>query len=186
MLQQRSLPEEKEEDNNHDFDDNPYQLIYQYSDEPQEDADTPFPYVQGATQGGPAPIVYSVAQSKVVVYRPNEATTTPEPSTTISTTTSPSSPTYSPTTARPFFYQAPEVLPQPPPPPPSIRRNPQRQVIFNKRREGSGGVSRPFEYLSRLSSFLSDRVFTGRPTKARPRPDRPKLITRRISSSARR
>ena len=56
-LEERSLPEEEE---------NPYQLIYQYSgEEEEEDAfyqytndeveeDAPFSYVQGATQGGPA------------------------------------------------------------------------------------------------------------------------------------
>ena len=79
MLQERSLPESE---------DNPYQLIYQtvpqqdISNE-QTDDETPFVYEQGASQGGPAPIVYSLAQSKVVVYRPNElTTTTPEPTTT--------------------------------------------------------------------------------------------------------
>lgn len=172
MLQERSLPE---------VDDNPYQLIYQtapqhgYSDSDEP----PFPYEEGATQGGPAPIVYSLAQSKVVVYRPNElTTTTPEPTTTSTTTTTTSPlPTSSTTTARPFFYQAPET--QPPVPALSRRPNPTRQVLFNKRREGGGGVSRPFEYLSRLSSFLSGRVLPGRGVRPRPRPERPQLITRR-------
>ena len=64
MLQERSLPESE---------DNPYQLIYQtvpqqdISNE-QTDDETPFVYEQGASPGGPAPIVYSLAQSKVVVY----------------------------------------------------------------------------------------------------------------------
>ena len=190
-LEERSLPEEE---------DNPYQLIYQYSgEEEEEDAfyqytndevmeDAPFSYVQGATQGGPAPIVYSLAQSKVVVYRPNELTTSaPEPTTQSTTTTTTT--TLPPTTARPFFYQAPTTQPPPPPlpqtRPPPKRHNPQRQVLFNKRRDG-GGVSRPFEYLSRLSSFLSDRVFTGRSGPGRPRPERPQLITRRTGGSSRR
>lgn len=182
MQAERTLLEDGE-------DDNPYQLIYQtgpmeHSPQPQEDEKTPFAYVQGATQGGPAPIVYTVARPKVAVYRPNDATTTTELTTTRATSTSPAPPTLPPTTARPFYYQAPET--QPPPPPPQ-RPNPRRQVIFNKRREGGeGGVSRPFEYLSRLSSFLSGRVFTGRPTNKRPRPDRPKLITRRTDVASRR
>ena len=182
MLQERSLPES---------DDNPYQLIYQtapqqgYSDQTSVD-EPPFPYEQGVSQGGPAPIVYSLAQSKVVVYRPNElTTTTPEPTTTSTTTTTTSPlPTLSTTTARPFFYQAPET--QPPVPALSRRPNPTRQVLFNKRREGGGGVSRPFEYLSRLSSFLSGRVLPGRGVRPRPRPERPQLITRRTGGSGRR
>ena len=175
MLQERSLPE---------VDDNPYQLIYQTVPQQdiskeQTDDETPFVYEQGTSQGGPAPIVYSLAQSKVVVYRPNElTTTTPEPTTTSTTTTTTSPlPTSSTTTARPFFYQAPET--QPPVPALSRRPNPTRQVLFNKRREGGGGVSRPFEYLSRLSSFLSGRVLPGRGVRPRPRPERPQLITRR-------
>ena len=175
-LQERSLPEAE---------DNPYQLIYQTA--PQQgysDSDEPpFPYEQGATQGGPAPIVYSLAQSKVVVYRPNElTTTTPEPTTTSTTTITTGPPLTSPTTtARPFFYQAPET--QPPAPAQPRRPNPTRQVLFNKRREGGGGVSRPFEYLSRLSSFLSGRVLPGRGVRPRPRPERPQLITRRTGGS---
>ena len=61
--------------------------------------------------------------------------------------------------------------------------------IFNKRpTSGSGSVSRPFEYLSRLSQFLSDRVFTGRTKVRKNHTKNPRLalITRRQSDSGQR
>lgn len=158
--------------------------------------ETPFPYVKGPTDGGPAPIIYSVAQSKVAVYRPNELTTTPEPP----TSSSPSEPVSS-STAKPFHYQAPLTNPPIYPPsqeynqyppqsqtPPHFGKHPpvirKRPLIYAKRRpEGPAQVSRPFEYLSRLSHFLSDRVFTGRTKLRKKSGEYPTLVTRRLEGS---
>ena len=174
MLQERSLLQT----------DNPYQLVYQSS---YSDTEPPFPIVQAPAPTNPTPIIYSLAQSKVKVYRPNEIPTTTTSTTTTSipdlTLPTPALPSTIPTTARPFYYQTPDPLP---PPPPSHHHNPHRPVLFNQRQEGGGSkVSRPFQYLSRLSSFLTDRIFTGR-TKKRllPRQERPQLVTRRTEGSS--
>lgn len=139
----------------------------------------PFSYIS-SSEDQTKPIIYSVAQSKVAVYKPNKQT----PTTTTTTTTT--STTTTSTTIRPFHYKL------PPSQQPQRRKNDiqqkqrQRPLVFNKRpHHGSGSVSRPFEYLSRLSQFLSDRVFTGR-TKVHKTPGskaRPTLVTRRISDS---
>ena len=143
----------------------------------------PFSYVS-SPEDQPAPIIYSVAQSKVAVYKPNKQTPTTTTTTTTTRTTRPTTTTTS-TTIRPFHYKL------PPSQEPKQRNNikekqHKRPLVFNKRpHQGSGSVSRPFEYLSRLSQFLSDRVFTGR-TKVHRNPadnPRPTLITRRISDS---
>lgn len=187
MLQERALPQQKQDSNQ---DSSPDQANVQSSPE------TPFPYVKGPTESGPAPIIYSVAQSKVAVYRPNESTTTTEPPTSLS----PSEPISS-STAKPFHYQAPLTNPplypsnqeynqypsQPQVAPNFGKHTPvsrKRPLIYAKRRpEGPAQVSRPFEYLSRLSHFLSDRVFTGR-TKLRKKPgEYPTLVTRRLEGS---
>jgi hypothetical protein len=67
-----------------------------------------------------------------------------------------------------------------------------RPLLYNKRRPSDGGeaglsqVSRPFEYISKLSSFLSDRVFSSGDSNRRlgsNRADstaRPQLIRRRV------
>ena len=171
-----------------------YLFVFQYSttaapvfqerslSQPEEDS-VPFSYVSN-TQEKPASIIYSVAQSKVAVYKPNKQTTSTTTTTTPTTTTSSATTTAS-TTIRPFHYKLPpseepqnrEVI---------IKKQHKRPLVFNKRPpNGSGSVSRPFEYLSRLSQFLSDRVFTGR-TETRKdfasRP-RPSLIMRRGSDS---
>merc|ERR1712050_78821 len=111
-----------------------------------------------------------------------QTTSTTTTTTTTSTTTTTPTTTAS-TTIRPFHYKLPpseepqnrEVI---------IKKQHKRPLFFNKRPpNGSGSVSRPFEYLSRLSQFLSDRVFTGR-TKVRKnhtKNPRPALITRRQS-----
>merc|ERR1712024_18641 len=101
-----------------------------------------------------------MGQSKVAVYKPNKQTPTTTTITTTTTTTTAT--TTASTTIRPFHYKLPpseepqnrEVI---------IRKQQKRPLVFNKRPpNGSGSVRRPFEYLSRLSQFLSDRVFTGR------------------------
>ena len=180
MLQERALPKLSPE-----IDEDTFLGQSQVQSSPE----TPFPYVKGPTEGGPAPIIYSVAQSKVAVYRPNELTTTTEPPVTASPTSS--------STAKPFHYQAP--LTNPPLYPPNSELNypskPQipphfgnhapvirkRPLIYAKRRpEGPSQVSRPFEYLSRLSHFLSDRVFTGRTKLRKKSGDQPTLVTRRL------
>ena len=150
-----------------------------------EDQSVPFSYVSN-TQEKPATIIYSVAQSKVAVYKPNKQTpsTTTTTSTTTSRTTTTATTTAS-TTIRPFHYKLPpseepqnrEVI---------NKKQQKRPLVFNKRpANGSGSVSRPFEYLSRLSQFLSDRVFTGRTEMRKDvakRP-RPPLLMRRGSDS---
>ena len=132
----------------------------------------PFPFVTSASSG-PAPVIYSVAQSKVVVYKPEKTTTTTTTTTTATTTISETTTT----TARPFHYQ----LPPSPESPPAVvpggqeglqvqggqarvgAKKPPRPLLFTKRRPDQTRVSKPFEYLSKLSQFLSDRVRTGRP-----------------------
>ena len=147
----------EEEDDLHDDDEDNDHL-------PDDLQSAPFPFVTSASSG-PAPVIYSVQQSKVRVYKPESTTstttTTARPSTTTSTTTTS-------TTVRPYEYQLPPSTdaPQPRPPvQPQVRRDQphQRPLVFSKRRPGpgEGRVSKPFEYLSRLSNFLSDRVFTG-------------------------
>ena len=188
MLQERALPELIEENNQEKSASDQGQV--------QSSPETPFPYVKGPTDGGPTPIIYSVAQSKVAVYRPNELTTTTEPPTSSSAPKPVSS-----STAKPFHYQAPLTNPPIYSPsqefnqfpahsqsqshfgkqPPLIRKRP---LIYNKRRpEGPAQVSRPFEYLSRLSHFLSDRVFTGRTKLRKKSSEFPVLITRRLEGS---
>ena len=71
-----------------------------------QDPSPPFPYE--AAGAGPG-VIYSVAQSKVAVYRPDAAPPTAPPTTTASTTPS--------TTARPFHYQT-NAPPAPPSPSP--------------------------------------------------------------------
>ena len=157
---------------------------------PDDLQSAPFPFVTSASSG-PAPVIYSVQQSKVRVYKPESTTsttTTARPSTTTTSTTTTS------TTVRPYEYQLPpssEAPRQRPPvqPPvpvqPQVRRDQQQQrpLVFSKRRPGpgEGRVSKPFEYLSRLSNFLSDRVFTG-PGRRQGGPDtrrRPPLVRHR-------
>lgn len=145
----------------------------------------PFSYVS-SSQEGPAPIIYSIAQSKVAVYKPNIPTTTTTTSTTTRATSFAS--TTLATTIRPFHYKLPPTE-EPQNKMNVIKKKYERPLVFNKRpTSGSGSVSRPFEYLSRLSQFLSDRVFTGR-TKVRKnhtKNPRPALITRRQSDSGQR
>jgi len=187
MLQERTQPQQIQENNQDTFAD---------QGQLQSSPETPFPYVKGPTDGGPAPIIYSVAQSKVAVYRPNELTTTIEPP----TSSSPTEPVSS-STAKPFHYQAPLTNPPiypanqeynqyPPKPqtPPHFGKHPpvlrKRPLIYAKRRpEGPAQVSRPFEYLSRLSHFLSDRVFTGRTKLRKKSGEYPTLVTRRLEGS---
>ena len=180
MIQERTLPQLSPENDQDTFLD---------QSQVQSSPETPFPYVKGPTDGGPAPIIYSVAQSKVAVYRPNEVTTTTEPP----VRSSPTEPINS-STARPFHYQAPLTNPplyseqnQPSKPkiPPHFGKHAsvirKRPLIYAKRRpEGPSQVSRPFEYLSRLSHFLSDRVFTGRTKLRKKSGDHPTLVTRRL------
>ena len=158
---------------------------------PDDLQSAPFPFVTSASSG-PAPVIYSVQQSKVRVYKPESTTTTTtttaRPSTTTSTTTTS-------TTVRPYEYQLPPSTeaPQPRPPvQPQVRRDQpqlpqQRPLVFSKRRPGpgEGRVSKPFEYLSRLSNFLSDRVFTG-PGRRQAGPGtrrRPALVRHRTQGS---
>jgi len=180
MIQERTLPQLSPENDQDTFLD---------QSQVQSSPETPFPYVKGPTDGGPAPIIYSVAQSKVAVYRPNEVTTTTEPP----VRSSPTEPISS-STARPFHYQAPLTNPplyseqnQPSKPkiPPHFGKHAsvirKRPLIYAKRRpEGPSQVSRPFEYLSRLSHFLSDRVFTGRTKLRKKSGEHPTLVTRRL------
>ena len=127
---------------------------------PDDLQSAPFPFVTSASSG-PAPVIYSVQQSKVRVYKPESTTTT-----TTTTTVRPStSSTTTSTSVRPYEYQLPPST-EAPPVQPEVRRHQrpqQRPLVFTKRRPGPGEprVSKPFEYLSRLSNFLSDRVFTG-------------------------
>ena len=100
-----------------------------------------------------------------MVYKPEKTTSTTTTSTTTSTTAVPTTTTAT-TTIKPFHYQLPSTPEAPPslPHPASTKRLPpkQRPLLYAKRRPGeSGTVSKPFEYLSRLSQYLSDRVFTG-------------------------
>ena len=145
MFQERTLSDVAEDDN----------LV-------DDDISAPFPFVTSASSG-PAPVIYSVAQSKVVVYKPEKTTsTTKTPPTTSSTTQTTSASTT--TTVKPFHYQLPSTEPvvqnvQ------TIPRNniKKRPILYAKRRPGGKtSVSKPFEYLSRLSQFFSDRVLTGR------------------------
>jgi len=182
MLQERALPELTG--------DNTHNVIS--ADQVLSSPETPFPYVKGPTNGGPAPIIYSVAQSKVAVYRPNELTTSTVPPISSSSTQPVSS-----STARPFHYQTPLTST------PVYQTGPEsneyysqshfgkhqqhpklvrkRPLIYAKRRpEGPTQVSRPFEYLSRLSHFLSDRVFTGRTKLRKKSGEFPALVTRRL------
>ena len=110
----------------------------------------PFPFLtSSSSSSGPAPVVYSVQQSKVRVYKPEKTTTT---TTTATTTTTPATAT-TVSTVRPFHYQlppqaAPEVrAPPPPPPQPQLQPHPKRPLVFAKRRPGASEatVSRPFE-----------------------------------------
>ena len=152
----------------------------------------PFPFVTSASSG-PAPVIYSVAQSKVVVYKPEKTTTTTTATTTISETTT--------TTARPFHYQLPPSPESPPaviPGGPQVQggqarvgaKKPPRPLLFTKRRPDQTRVSKPFEYLSKLSQFLSDRVRTGRPRagvgtrRFAQNRGRGQLITRRTQEAA--
>lgn len=186
MLQERALPKLTDENNQEPSPADQGQV--------HSSPETPFPYVKGPTDGGPAPIIYSVAQSKVAVYRPNELTTTTEPPTSSSAPEPVSS-----STAKPFHYQAPLTNPPIYSPgqefnqfpahsqshfgkhPPVVRKRP---LIYAKRRpEGPAQVSRPFDYLSRLSHFLSDRVFTGRTKLRKKSGEFPALITRRLEGS---
>ena len=159
----------------------------------------PFPFVTSASSG-PAPVIYSVAQSKVVVYKPEKTTTTTTTTTTATTTISETTTT----TARPFHYQ----LPPSPESPPAVvpggqeglqvqggqarvgAKKPPRPLLFTKRRPDQIRVSKPFEYLSKLSQFLSDRVRTGRPRagvgtrRFAQNRGRGQLITRRTQEAA--
>jgi len=185
MLQERALPTLQTNNQDESYD----QLQVQSGPE------TPFPYVKGPTEGGPAPIIYSVAQSKVAVYKPNELTTTTE-----TPTTSSSPEPVSSSTAKPFHFQAP--LTNPPLysqsqeqkrylPPQNVKPHGnhhtvhrKRPLIYAKRRpQGQAQVSRPFEYLSRLSNFFSDRVFTGRTKLRKNSGEYPQLVTRRLDGS---
>ena len=155
---------------------------------PDDLQSAPFPFVTSASSG-PAPVIYSVQQSKVRVYKPESTTTTVRPSTTTTTTTS--------TTVRPYEYQLPPSTEQPPPQSHDQshdrshdrpRDQPhQRPLVFSKRRPGPGEarVSKPFEYLSRLSNFLSDRVFTGPQRRQRTESQRQRrpLVRHRTQSS---
>ena len=153
---------------------------------PDDLQSAPFPFVTSASSG-PAPVIYSVQQSKVRVYKPESTTsttttTTARPSTTTSTTTTS-------TTVRPYEYQLPPSSEPPQPRPPvqpqvQSHQPQQRPLVFSKRRPGpgEGRVSKPFEYLSRLSNFLSDRVFTGDTRRRQGAPDtrrRPALVRHR-------
>ena len=154
---------------------------------PDDLQSAPFPFVTSASSG-PAPVIYSVQQSKVRVYKPESTTTTTvRPSTTTTTTTTTS------TTVRPYEYQLPPSTEQPPAQShdqfhDQPRDQPhQRPLVFSKRRPGPGEarVSKPFEYLSRLSNFLSDRVFTGPQRRQRTESQRQRrpLVRRRTQSS---
>jgi len=132
---------------------------------------SPFAFVaQDEDPGIEHQIVYSVAQSKVAVYSPQETTTTKEPSTRI---------TMPLTTAKPFHYQKPKSenyykdvkIVQKPPNIPFHRKEAierqrvaaklNRPLLYTKKKpdkEVGPQVSKPFEYLTRLSSFLSDQV----------------------------
>ena len=123
---------------------------------PDDLQSAPFAFVTSASSG-PAPVIYSVQQSKVRVYKPESTTTT---TTTVRPSTTPRPTTSTSTTVRPYEYQLPPSTQ--PPQRPQVQPQ-QRPLVFSKRRPGpgEGRVSKPFEYLSRLSNFLSDRVFTG-------------------------
>ena len=157
---------------------------------PDDLQSAPFPFVTSASSG-PAPVIYSVQQSKVRVYKPESTTTT-------TTTVRPSTTTTTSTTVRPYEYQLPPSTEQPPAQPPAQshdqfhdqpRDQPhQRPLVFSKRRPGPGEarVSKPFEYLSRLSNFLSDRVFTGPQRRQRTEPQRQRrpLVRHRTQQSS--
>jgi hypothetical protein len=158
----------------------------------------------------------------VAVYRPDLAQPLPPPppapSAAIALTTP--EPPVVPYQYQPALFDVSGVTPPPPrvagftrqarPPPPQQQQqkpppqpnNSNRPLLFAKRRPESGGgddasggaqVSRPFEYLSKLSTFLSDRVFSAagdaqrRLSSAnRAATPRPQLITRRVPISTRR
>ena len=150
---------------------------------PDDLQSAPFAFVTSASSG-PAPVIYSVQQSKVRVYKPESTTTT---TTTVRPSTTPRPTTSTSTTVRPYEYQLPPSTqpPQRPQVQPQVRRDQpqQRPLVFSKRRPGpgEGRVSKPFEYLSRLSNFLSDRVFTG-PSQRQGGPEqrrRPALVRHR-------
>ena len=136
-----------------------------------DDISAPFPFVTSASSG-PAPVIYSVAQSKVVVYKPEKTTSTTTTTTTSTTTQTASASTT--TTVKPFHYQLPSTEPVVQNVPTLPRNNiKKRPILYTKRRPGGKtSVSKPFEYLSRLSQFFSDRVRAGRTqrTQNRQRP----------------
>ena len=147
----------------------------------------PFPYVTSSSSG-PAPVIYTAAQSKVAVYKPSKTTTT----TTTTTTAAPTTTLATTTTVRPYQYQIPTSetaapAPQPPPAPPAPAGGQRkRPLLYTKRRQGGAQVSRPFEYLSRLSQFLSNKI-KSRPgqynNSSRSSRPPPQLQTRRIQHS---
>ena len=158
LFQERTLAADQEAawvednliDNNNNKDTSNSNLI----DDPRA---APFPFLTSASSSsGPAPVVYSVQQSKVRVYKPEKTTTT----TTTSTTTTAATTTTTASTVRPFHYQlppqaAPEVRARPPPQPqPQLQPHPKRPLVFAKRRPGASEatVSRPFEVRTRAGN----------------------------------
>ena len=170
MFQERTLAGVGEEEDDLSDDEDNDRL-------PDDLQSAPFAFVTSASSG-PAPVIYSVQQSKVRVYKPESTTTT---TTTVRPTTTPRPSTTTSTTVRPYEYQLPPST-HPSHQRPQVQPH-QRPLVFSKRRPGpgEGRVSKPFEYLSRLSNFLSDRVFTG-PGRRQGGPDlrrRPALVRHR-------
>ena len=150
---------------------------------PDDLLSAPFPFVTSASSG-PAPVIYSVQQSKVRVYKPEITTTTKSTSTARPSTTTSAQATPGGTPVRPYEYQLAASSTELPRRPPA--RPQQRPLVYNKRRPGPGEerLSKPFEYLSRLSQFLGERVFTGRQETRDTRRRRPPLVRHRTQDAA--
>ncbi len=117
-----------------------------------------------------------MAGGNVAVYKPEITTATTTTTTTSTTTPRPSTTTEKP--AIPFQYQTP--IPGYDPPKPRQRR----PLVYAKRQQGGQpSISQPFEYISKLSSILSDRVFnvgSTRPPQGVSSPHRQQLKRQRV------
>jgi len=149
------------------------------------DTQAPFDYIELESSEPQEPAVISSAGGNVKIYTPGPdtttTTTTPTTSTTRSTTATPRTSTTTAKPAVPFQYQAPVpgLVPVP------GKRQRKRPLVYAKRgSQGAGGVSKPFEYINKLTSILSDGFNTeiSVPTPNRRRVNRPRtqLITRRV------
>jgi len=179
----------------------------------QADPSAPFAYIEPSTNAA-IPVSIATAGGQIALYKPDTApppallTTTPEPPVVpyqyqpalfdVGAAAVPPPPPpvrrpQRPDQAQQRLQQQSPYAPQPINNKANYRAN-SRPLLYNKRRPLEGGeaasqVSGPFEYISKLSTFLSDRVFSSGDSNRRlgsNRADstaRPQLIRRRVPVS---